>query len=135
MHPARTIARLGAVGLVLMASLPGPLELVHDHAGSDHPHVHANAVVLALHALFHHHAHAHHHHRAQPHGHDHPAFRAGSGHHVHALDPFQLASRTALAIVTIRTALVLAYAVASSTPRARPWYAARPRGPPARLVG
>jgi hypothetical protein len=79
----RTVACLSAVGLVALASLPGQLQLVHQHAGGDHVHVHADAEGLAAHGLLalhdqgrRDHAHGHPH----PHPHPHPAGEAPHGH-------------------------------------------------------
>src|SRR5262245_31878293 len=55
----RTLARIGATCLTVAASLPGQLQLVHQHAGGEHTHVHADAEALAAHDLLEDHHHPH----------------------------------------------------------------------------
>lgn len=153
--PLAATGRLGAAVLMVVASLPGHLQLVHRHAGGNAAHVHGNAQALAaresLDAHHHHHLHAHapadtHRHahaddahEVRPHGaHDTargPAVTAADGFHVHELNPFQQVARSVPPPPPEHAALV-------SAPRPAPRSrldvvarAARSRDPPANLLG
>lgn len=147
-----SLARLGAACLTVAASLPGPLQLVHRHAGGEHVHVHADAEALAAHDLLedhlhrhadgHSHAHAetrsaaeHTHPHAAPAAGDGPALRAADGLHVHGLNPFHQATCGTVSCDTLCATVARAKPTARSAPRAALLRAARPRGPPANLVG
>jgi hypothetical protein len=135
---------LGAVGLMLLASLPGALQLAHRHAGGERVHVHLDAESLAAHDLLEEYAHPHPHvhpHSADP-AHTHvgiseegPGLRATAAYHVHALNPFQQAARTTVLTDTIVATAAQVSEVPPRIPGRRAWLAARPRGPPALLVG
>lgn len=133
-------ARLCVVGLVLAASLPGPLQLAHEHAGGERAHIHLDAAELAARALFDDHAHPHQGaHGRHAHGptapHDGAHLEAADAHHVHALSPFQRAARSAS--LDDRPGLVASPAPKTwpVAPATRTWHAARSRGPPALLAG
>jgi hypothetical protein len=138
------------VGLILLASLPGPLQLAHQHAGGERAHVHLDAEALAARDLLEQHAHPHPHPHPHRHAHsaarperaessessqDGPCLRAVHDYHVHAFNPLRLAARTTAAIDAIPLLTVSAAETPPRTPASRPRRAARPRGPPALLVG
>jgi len=134
-------ARLGAVALTLAASLPGPLQLAHEHSGGEHAHVHPDAAHLAAHDLVDHDGH-HHHADAHPHGaeaphaeHDGPSLQAAGSAHVHPLNPFHLVARTATASGVIVLGVERACEARPRNPESRPRLAARSRGPPLLLAG
>ena len=134
------LPRLLAAALTLAASLPGPLELAHDHEGGGLAHVHAPGHPAG-------HGHAHHHgeahaHRAgvrasapgaadsEPAG---PALHSGDDRHVHALSPLQRAARTAALSATVTVPLPAAATSEPIRPQIRTARAPRPRGPPVLL--
>jgi hypothetical protein len=145
------VARVSAVALTVAASLPGHLELVHQHAGGDRAHVHGDVEALVAHDLLDEHEHGagtlpHVHpnpHTAGQHGQipvahagqDGPELRAVTAYHVHGLNPFQQASRTTTPADTSDLSVTSTDASRPHTPPSRPLRAARPRGPPIFLVG
>jgi len=146
----RTLARLAAACLTVAASVPGQLQLVHQHAGGEHMHVHADAEALAAHDLLegHHHPHdvghshaeahataGHAHPHAAPAADDGPTFRAVAAFHVHGLNPLHPATCTTASCNGACVAVARADATVTSTPPATALRAARSRGPPTHLVG
>ena len=144
----RRLARLAAAALTLTASMPGQLQLVHQHAGGEHTHVHADAEALAAHDLLegHHHPHDLGHSHADAHAADHhthadaaadegPSLWAVASFHVHGLNPFHQATCTLASGDTRCTAIDRVDVAATCVPRAAVLRGARPRGPPTHLVG
>jgi hypothetical protein len=139
---------------MVTASLPGPLQLAHRHAGGGHQHVHADAEQLAARDLFEEHiaSHGHEHADGSPHVHgrvlpraervpasppEHtgPLLAPGSERHVHGVHPFQLAARSATSVETTHLVVGRPAASGARSARRRTRRTPRPRGPPHLLVG
>ena len=138
----RILARAGAACLTVAASLPGQLQLVHQHAGGEHMHVHADAEALAARDLFedHHHSHdadhthQHAHPQAEPAADDGPALWAVPAFHVHGLNPFHQATCPAVSMDIACLTVTSASVTMASAPHAAALSGPRPRGPPTSLV-